>query len=188
MDDKRIKRKMVKTDADVAHAQAMELLELNTSSSYTETDVITLEYQSQNRLDFPTLSRECDRCGISDRAAASFAGAVLQDIGIVHEGETARVVDRNKIRRQLEKLQNAVAESTKLAVSRSLLTGSYFDRRKVNTKVVIKKDTKYCPKATTTKEEHYTIVNEPNSVYIGNVTAETGGAKAIKEAILNFFV
>ncbi|GBN47034.1 hypothetical protein AVEN_123261-1 [Araneus ventricosus] len=46
MEDKRIKRKMVKTDA--AHAQSMELLELNTISSslYTDTDVITLEYQS----------------------------------------------------------------------------------------------------------------------------------------------
>ncbi|GBM25936.1 hypothetical protein AVEN_106518-1 [Araneus ventricosus] len=63
MEDKRIKLKMVKTDADAAHAQSMELLGLNTmySSTYTDTDVITLEYQSQNRLDFPTLARECDR-------------------------------------------------------------------------------------------------------------------------------
>ncbi|GBL81593.1 hypothetical protein AVEN_93391-1 [Araneus ventricosus] len=104
MEDKGIKRKMVKADA--AHAQSTELLELNTmsSSSYTDTDVITLEYQSQNRLDFPTLARECDRYGISDRAAASFSNAVLQDIGIVHEGETSHVVDRNKIRRQCRKL------------------------------------------------------------------------------------
>ncbi|GBM57024.1 hypothetical protein AVEN_85496-1 [Araneus ventricosus] len=45
---KRMKRKMVKTNADSAHAQPMELLELNTMSSslYTYTDVITLEYQS----------------------------------------------------------------------------------------------------------------------------------------------
>ncbi|GBN10492.1 hypothetical protein AVEN_191965-1 [Araneus ventricosus] len=65
-DDKRIKRKMVKTDA--AHAQSMELLELNTkfSSLYTDTDVITLEYQSLNRLDFLTLTMECDRYGVSD--------------------------------------------------------------------------------------------------------------------------
>ncbi|GBM39369.1 hypothetical protein AVEN_126504-1 [Araneus ventricosus] len=95
---------MVKTDA--ALAQSMEILQLNTisSSSYTATDVITMEYQSQNRLDFPTLARECDRYGISDRAAASFASSVLQDIGIVHEGETSHVVDRNKIRRQRKKL------------------------------------------------------------------------------------
>ncbi|GBN55653.1 hypothetical protein AVEN_191716-1 [Araneus ventricosus] len=106
MEDKRIKLKMVKTDADAAHAQLMELLEINTkySSTYTDTDVITLEYQSQNRLDFPTLARECDRYGISDREVASFASAVLQDIGIVHEGETSHVVDRNKFRIQGKKL------------------------------------------------------------------------------------
>ncbi|GBM42823.1 hypothetical protein AVEN_98762-1 [Araneus ventricosus] len=76
MEDKRIKRKMVKTDA--AHAQSMELLELNTM--------------------------ECDRYGVSDRTATLFASAVLQDIGIVHESEASHVVDRNKIRRQRKKL------------------------------------------------------------------------------------
>ncbi|GBM94391.1 hypothetical protein AVEN_264632-1 [Araneus ventricosus] len=103
MEDKRIKRKMVKNAA--AHAQSKELLELNTMSSslYTDTDVITLEYQLQNHLDFPTLERECDRYGISDRTATLFASAVLQDIGIVQEGEASHVVDRNKIRRQHKK-------------------------------------------------------------------------------------
>ncbi|GBM42484.1 hypothetical protein AVEN_80003-1 [Araneus ventricosus] len=94
MEDKRIKRKKVKTDADTAHAQSMELLELNT--------VFVLV----NRYGY--------------RADSSFANAVLQDIGIVHEGETSHVVDRNKIRRQSKKLQNAVAGSTKLTVPRSL--------------------------------------------------------------------
>ncbi|GBN74645.1 hypothetical protein AVEN_116015-1 [Araneus ventricosus] len=48
MEDKRIKCKMVKIDVDAAHAQSMELLELNTMSLslYTDMDVITLEYQS----------------------------------------------------------------------------------------------------------------------------------------------
>ncbi|GBN00051.1 hypothetical protein AVEN_69832-1 [Araneus ventricosus] len=74
MEDERIKRKMVKTDAE-----SMELLDPNSMSlsSYTDTNVITLEYKSQNRLDFPTLARECDRYGISDRAAASIDSAVL---------------------------------------------------------------------------------------------------------------
>ncbi|GBL76350.1 hypothetical protein AVEN_112405-1 [Araneus ventricosus] len=95
---------MVKTDA--AHAQSMELLELNTMSSslYTDTDVIILEYLSQNRLDFLTLAMECDQYGVSDRTSTSFASAVLQDIGIVHEGEASHAVDRNETRRQSKKL------------------------------------------------------------------------------------
>ncbi|GBM66120.1 hypothetical protein AVEN_169784-1 [Araneus ventricosus] len=142
MEDERIKRKMVKTDA--ALAQSMELLEFNSmsSSSYTDTDVITLEYQTQYLLDYPTLAMESDRYGISDRAAASIASVVSQDIGIAHEGETPHVVDRNKIRRQNKKLQNAVAESTKLTLSQFLLIRLYFDGRKDKTKVLIKKDIK----------------------------------------------
>ncbi|GBM87370.1 hypothetical protein AVEN_137719-1 [Araneus ventricosus] len=102
MEDKRIKRKMVKTDA--ARAQSVELLELNTmfSSSYTDSDVIATEYQPQNRLDFSISAREYDQYGILYRASASIASAVLQDIGIVH-GKTSHVVDRNKIRRQRKK-------------------------------------------------------------------------------------
>ncbi|GBM67841.1 hypothetical protein AVEN_146989-1 [Araneus ventricosus] len=117
MEDERIKRKMVETDAE-----SMELREPNSMSSSpcTDMDVITLEYQSQNLLDFPTLERECDRYGISDRTAASIAIAVLQAIGIVHEGETSHVVYRKKIRRKGKKLQNTVVKPTKLTVSRSL--------------------------------------------------------------------
>ncbi|GBN06017.1 hypothetical protein AVEN_84364-1 [Araneus ventricosus] len=126
---------------------------------------------------------ECDRYGVSDRTATSFASAVLQGTGIAHEGEASHVVYRNKIRRQRKRLLNAVAKSTKLTVSWSLLTGLYFDGRKDNTKVLIRKDTRYYPK--TMKEEHKTLVNNL-PVYIGYVTAATGGAKAIKEAILNF--
>ncbi|GBL87207.1 hypothetical protein AVEN_270492-1 [Araneus ventricosus] len=104
------------------------------SSSYTDTDVITLEYQSQNRLDFPTIARECDRYGISVRAFASVDSIVSQDIGNVHQGVTSHLVDRNKIRRQRKKHQNVVAKSSKLTVSRSVLTGFYFDGRKDKTK------------------------------------------------------
>ncbi|GBM18857.1 hypothetical protein AVEN_137240-1 [Araneus ventricosus] len=34
---------------------------------------------------------ECDRYEVSDRTATLFASAVLQDIGIVHEGEASHV-------------------------------------------------------------------------------------------------
>ncbi|GBL98962.1 hypothetical protein AVEN_188268-1 [Araneus ventricosus] len=108
MEDKRIKRKMVKSDAEAAHAQSMELLELNTmfSSLYTDTDVINyLRISIIKSFRFPRRNVGTkDRYGISDRLAASFASAVLQDIGIVHEGETSHVVDRNKILRQRKKI------------------------------------------------------------------------------------
>ncbi|GBM52820.1 hypothetical protein AVEN_85632-1 [Araneus ventricosus] len=52
----------------------------------------------------PALAMECDQYGVSDRTATSFASAVLQDIGIVHEGEASHAEDRNETRRQSKKL------------------------------------------------------------------------------------
>ncbi|GBN95836.1 hypothetical protein AVEN_74016-1 [Araneus ventricosus] len=68
---------------------------------------ITVDQQDDNHevqmpIDWPV--QECDRYGISDRTATAFASALLQDIGIVHEGEASHVVDLNKISRQREKL------------------------------------------------------------------------------------
>nr|GBO35835.1 hypothetical protein AVEN_256044-1 [Araneus ventricosus]GBO35836.1 hypothetical protein AVEN_258569-1 [Araneus ventricosus]GBO35839.1 hypothetical protein AVEN_82867-1 [Araneus ventricosus] len=57
---------------------------------------------AENELNGPAM--ECDRYGVSDGTATLFASVVLQDIGIVHEGEASHVVDRNKIRRQRKKL------------------------------------------------------------------------------------
>ena len=100
VEDERTKRKMVKTGANVseAYARSKERFEFNSMYpySYSNTDTITLEFQSQNRLYFPALARECDRYGISDRAADSIASAVLQDIGNVYERDTSHAVDHNE--------------------------------------------------------------------------------------------
>ena len=46
------------------------------------------------------LALACERHGISDRAAATIASAVLQDIGIVTETNRSSVIDRNKVRQE----------------------------------------------------------------------------------------
>ena len=58
---------------------------------------------SQTRVKLPAVALACDRFGLSDRAAAIITSAVLQDIGIVHEGDVTHVIDRNKIRRERSK-------------------------------------------------------------------------------------
>lgn len=54
----------------------------------------------QMRKTLPTLARECDRWGLSGRGAAAVSSALLQDLGIVHENDTASIIDRSKIRRE----------------------------------------------------------------------------------------
>ena len=55
------------------------------------------------RRDLPILARTCDRHGISDRAAAAIASAVLQDFGIITPTYSSKVIDKNKIRRPKQK-------------------------------------------------------------------------------------
>ena len=75
----------------------------------------------------PTVARECDRRGISDRAAAAISSAILQDLGLIDHNDQSSVVDRSKIRREREKLRKSL--STK-DTSSDLGIGLYFDGRK----------------------------------------------------------
>ena len=63
----------------------------------------TLQKKKQMRVALPTLPAACDRHGVSDRAAATLATAVLQDMQIVHKGDTTQVIDRSKVKRERHK-------------------------------------------------------------------------------------
>lgn len=100
------------------------------SFSYTDT---------KNRLNFPTVARECNRYRISDRAAASIVSDMIKYIGILHKRGISNVVNRNKIRRQRTKVRNLATSN--LAALFSILTRLYFDERNDNTKVQLMKNT-----------------------------------------------
>ena len=46
------------------------------------------------RISLPNLVKEADRYGISDRATASLATAVLIDVGIVTKDDQSLVIDK----------------------------------------------------------------------------------------------
>ena len=85
----------------------------------------TLQKKKQMRVAFPTLTAACDRHGVSDRAAATLANAVLQDMQIVHKGDTTQVIDRSKVRRERHKKRGDQATE-----SNTTFCGLYFDERK----------------------------------------------------------
>ena len=132
------------------------------------------------RLPLPTVARECDRHGVSDRCAAAIISAVLQDVGIIHEHDSSMVVDKNKVRR--ERVEARRKLSSKCA---GTLRGLYFDGRKDRTLTQVKNGKKYYRK--TVSEEHIVIVQEPNSVYAGHITPSGGDSKSIKQGIIAFF-
>jgi len=55
------------------------------------------------RLELPALALACDRTGIFDRTAATIASAILQDVGIIKTDDKQHVIDRMKIKREIER-------------------------------------------------------------------------------------
>ena len=128
---------------------------------------------NQSRLLLPTLSREADRYGVSDRAAAAIATAILQDTSTSFV--SSQIIDPSKIRRIRKRLRF----DTCLADNTSDIVGLYFDGRKDVT--LVKDDvTKHVQKRT---EEHYVLVEQPGDRYIGHVSPNSGSARNIFEAI-----
>jgi hypothetical protein len=118
------------------------------------------------------VSSVCDRYGISDRAAAAVASAVLQDLNVCDE-----IIDKSRLRRARQKLRSEVLSEEKIDGIPAL----YFDGRKDKTlKIVSKGRKKY---RQTIIEEHISIIKEPGSTYIGYAVPSHGTAKSLAFAI-----
>nr|CAH7763285.1 unnamed protein product [Callosobruchus chinensis] len=137
---------------------------------------------NRNLLKLPTLARTCDQFGVSDRAAAAIASAVLQDVGIVTEENLTNVIDKNKVRRARGKARSLLRKeqvSTKIHIK-----SIYFDGRKDKTIYQEKCDGQFHRKIIS--EEHVSIIEEPGSVYVGHVSPTSSSGKSIAMSIYEF--
>ena len=134
----------------------------------------------QMRTKLSTLARECDRYNISDRAAASLATAVLQDLNLVTEEKRENIIDKNKVRRHREKYRKFLLTESKI----ENLTSIYFDGRKDWTLNTEKKKNKYY--STKKQEEHVVILQEPEGLYVGHYTPLSGSANSLADGMLNY--
>lgn len=123
-------------------------------------------------------SRACDRRGISSRAGAQLATALLCDLNVVTAVNQEAVIDKSKVVRERLKTQKEVT-STRT----SDLLAIYFDGRKdetITNKIVAGKSVRK-----SVLEEHISIVEEPGSKYFGHVTPINGtGKEIVKNTIL----
>ncbi|CAH1098823.1 unnamed protein product [Psylliodes chrysocephalus] len=119
------------------------------STSY---DSINTDMQCiQNYVKLTTLAKVCDRYGLSDRAAAAVATAVLHDLGIVFNANAKNVIDRSKLRRAREQPRKSFTQN-----SSETFKAIYFDGRKDKTFVIENIEGKYHRK--TILEEHISLV------------------------------
>ena len=135
---------------------------------------------SRNLRKLPALARACDRHGISDRSAAAIATAVLEDLGVVTESDSCNIIDRSKIRRERKRKRCELQPTQESKVVR----GIYFDGRKDTTLKNVREGSKYYRR--TVKEEHISLIQEPESIYLNHISPEGSSAKEIATSISNF--
>jgi hypothetical protein len=138
--------------------------------------------ENQTRVELPTLALTCDRYGVSDRAGAAIASAVLKDVGIVTETNRDKVIDRSKLRRERKRKRQSLLDGKQP----HNLHGLFFDGRRDRTLFNDWDGINYHRKTVT--EEHYCLVGEPGSHYLGHVSPCSGSAKNIEEAIGSFLL
>lgn len=131
---------------------------------------------TQEKIEFKNVAAVCQRYGTSSRAAAAIATAALHDAKVFSKSEA---VDKNKIRRDIEKLnENIKSESNEI----DPLRGLYYDGRHDQTKVMVQEGSKHYPKVVT--EDHYSLVQEPGSKYLSHITTDTSTAEDISNSII----
>lgn len=121
--------------------------------------------------------------GLSDRAAAEIASSVLQDYGLIRADALGEVIDRSKIRREINKYRESLqAESASTSIDLGAL---YFDGRKDKTLIQVKAGGRFHRKIVV--EEHISLIKEPDSMYLGHISPSCGTADSIKKSIIDFF-
>ena len=143
-------------------------------------------------------ARVLDRRGVSDRAGAELASALLEDIAVITDDNLDAVVDKAKIRRERSKARRDAITATRT----SDFVGLYFDGRKDTSLITEKKDGVSYQKHEKEehismveephgvsyqkheKEKHISMVEEPGSRYFGHIVAKDTLGKGIAEAML----
>lgn len=142
--------------------------------------LVNISSTKRNTLKLENTATICDRFRIKNGAASSLATAVLQDIELITPNNMNLVIDRKKIWRARQKNRKRLSD-TKIGNIKAL----FFDGRKDKTLKITKRNgIRY---RRTVTEEHITLLEEPESQYIGHTVPKSGKAIHIKDSICEFF-
>lgn len=164
------------SDQSVVEYSDEELLHDSDDKSCSSDNVA----DSQMRTPLPNLAKEADRYGISDRAAASLATAVLIDVGFITKDNQSFVVDKSKVHRERLNLRKNLQRD--MHQSTNAITSIYFDGRRDTTLVKVNRNGKWY--GDTAVEEHFVIVEEPGGNYLTHVTPSSGRSSDIANSIV----
>ena len=163
------------TSEDVTHTECDD--ELHSSYEYFATCSATTN--SQMRQPLPNLAKEADRYGVSNRAAASLATAVLVDFGLITKEDQSLVIVKNKIHSERSKFRKNLQIDK--CQQNETIASIYFDGRNDKTLTRTKQKEKWY--GDIVLEEHYVLVVEPGSYYLTHTTPLSGKAIDIANSI-----
>jgi len=170
------------SDEDDSRMDAMDP-DFSVTTDTTDSKVLDIDNKQrkkQMRLELPNVAKMCDRYKVPGRCAAAIVSATLQDVGLIHKGDTSMVIDKNKLGRERRKVRKRLQTQA----FQQKLNGLYFDGRKDKTRVQTRKGNKNHGRIIV--EEHVCLVREPNSEYLGHITPSSGGAESITTGIWDF--
>ena len=114
-------------------------------------------------------AKEVVRWGVPPRAAAAIANAVLADFKIISKENTTATIDRNKLRRAIEKYEKELLKEREIEMEECPPEMLSFDGKKDVT-LVRETDETGKQKIIIGSEEHVTVISEPGSEYLAHLT------------------
>ena len=148
-------------------------------STFMEKKEAEAEYEperkkSRNTSSFESLALACDGAGISSRKAALIANSYGKDIGyLTNENKETHTLGKSKLdhwRRMRRKKQR---EKEEKEISSRPVTAVYFDGKKTAT-LTSRPGRSGKPFQKTELQDHYVMIEEPQSVYLGHVIPCSG--------------
>ena len=143
--------------------------------------MVQTEQAERNLQDLEHLVQACDRFNVSSVAGAFIANAVLKDRGLLTK---SNIIDRKKLDRQRQLYCENEQKKEKFRQKNEPLTSLYFDGRKDLTLALKEKNGK--KHKIQKREEHYSLVEEPKSLYLGYVTPKYGTGIKIAKALYSW--
>ena len=126
-----------------------------------------------------------DRYGASSRAGAAIANAALADAGVISPDNQINVIDKNKLRREVDKYR----EERKVADHESLIQAQgeayYFDGKKDST-LFVGRDDNGKQYNYHEEEEHISMSSEPGGKYVTHLTPNGGTGSEIAKAVVDY--
>ena len=195
------KREQDKTSEAISKEAEKERTETVPEAAVDDPDIQNIDYDNtkddadfevpdklklkQNRMVLRNLAKECDRWGVSNRAGAAIANAVLIDAGVITSEDQTNVIDKNKLRRSIEdyRTERQVEDTQQLEEKQG--HAYYFDGKKTMSLCV--EEDEQGKKYNIQRELELISMNaEPGGLYVTHLEPEGGKGEQVAEAVLNF--